>query len=147
MSDHPHLRSTSPRRRARAEQDYWLSWGDSEPIVAEGDREEFHLFDSRGGRKPVNNLIYQGKQAHGRLGEMYKHDFLFSRAGEWMGGLELYALMLTKKPFGLRSLREWFGEEPIRRWGQAYRYEWARGWRPVYAEEPIAPLDGENNGF
>ena len=101
------------KAKHRREQDYWLSFSDS-PTASEDQRKEFFRFDSRGGPAPEGNPIWIGKARHGITGAVLR-DSYFANDGSWIGGLEMVQ-DYRQRDFGLRSLREWFGEETVTRW-------------------------------
>ncbi len=107
-------------RKARAEQDYWLSFADRK--ATNGERMEFLRYDSHGGERPSGNPILTGKSHHGMYGEMMR-DGYFDMEGGWPGGLYVVADYLTREPFNVRPLREWFGDENVHRWLSAFLWE------------------------
>ncbi|KKL70532.1 hypothetical protein LCGC14_1885550 [marine sediment metagenome] len=132
-------------RKARAEQDYWLSFSDFKDVTEE-ERLDFLRYDSHGGEKPRErrprlhlpfgellrgkNPILLGKSRHGQLGNVkggkrggMMIDSYFDIKGGWPGGLYLVADYLTREPFNVRPLREWFGDEAVHRWLTAFIWE------------------------
>ena len=107
-------------RKARLEQDYWLSFAGREAILEE--RMEFLRYDSHGGERPSRNPILEGKSLHGMYGEVMR-DGYFDMYGGWPGGLCVVADYLTREPFNVRPLREWFGDENVHRWLAAFLWE------------------------
>lgn len=83
---------------------------------------EFLRYDSHGGIVPTGNAILQGKRFHGMFGEVLR-DGYFDMGGGWPGGLGVIADYLTREPFNVRPLREWFGDEAVHRWLSAFLYE------------------------
>ena len=100
-------------RHARAEQDYYLYFSDTQTVTKE-ERMEFLRYDSHGGTVPAANPIYCGKKRYGQTGEVLR-DAYFDMHGGWIGGHELTQDYLAK-PCGVRPLREWFGDETVDRW-------------------------------
>ena len=107
-------------RKARAEQDYWLSFADC--VATEEERMEFLRYDSHGGEKLSGNPILQGKSFHGMFGEVMR-DGYFDMEGGWPGGMYVVADYLTREPFNIRPLCEWFGDKAVHRWLTAFFYE------------------------
>ena len=107
-------------RRSRKEQDYWLTFSDTK-TATDAERRAFLDYDSRGGARPDRNPILFGKIRHGQIGEVLR-EMYFDLQGGWIGGLELLRDFRARKPFGLRSLREWFGDKAVERWLKADKY-------------------------
>jgi len=105
-------------RKARAEQDYWLSFADIKSATDQ-ERLDFLRFDSHGIDRPLGNPILDGKIHHGQYGEMMR-DAYFDTEGGWIGGLWLVADYVNRVPFGVRPLVEWFGPERVQRWCEAF---------------------------
>lgn len=105
------------RLKHRQEQDYWLSFV-PELSATEEERLEFLRFDSHGGQISLMNPILRGKKAHGIKGGTLLEEY-FALDGSWPGGLWLVADYLSR-PFDVRPLREWFGDEAVQRWEEAY---------------------------
>ncbi|KKL45390.1 hypothetical protein LCGC14_2356190 [marine sediment metagenome] len=119
--------------KARAEQDYWLTYN-KEELASEEQRLEFLRYDSHSDFISETNPILVGKKWHGRQGEAYR-DSYFSLDGGWIGGLHLYDYYLHRSSErGIKSLREWFGEEIVQQWKDTHTREVARGWINPYRE-------------
>jgi hypothetical protein len=114
-------------KETRIEQDYWLSFSDRKEAT-DDERLEFLRYDSHGGEKPNYNPILLGKRHHGIYGETMR-DGYFDLQGGWPGGLYVVADYLTRQPFNVRPLREWFGNESVHRWLSAFFYH-SFGWQP-----------------
>lgn len=110
------------KRKARAEQDYWLSFQENED--AEEDRLEFFRYDSHGGSINPLNPVLVGKIRYGHTGEVLR-EARFDTEGGWVGGLQLVADYATREPFGIRPLVEWFGLEVVRGWVVAFIPLWS----------------------
>lgn len=104
--------------KARAEQDYWLSFSDIK-AVNEVERMDFLRYDSHGGDLFENSILL-GKKRHGQYGEVMKAGY---SGIDWPGGLYVIADYLTREPFSVRPLREWFGDEAVYRWLRAFFWE------------------------
>ena len=137
--------------RARAEQDYWLSFSDFKDVTEE-ERLDFLRYDSHGGepprerlprlRLPFGELLYGknpillGKARHGQMGNVkggrrygMMIDSYSDMKGGWPGGLYIVSDYLTREPFNIRPLREWFGSKTVHRWLSAFFWE-AFHWKP-----------------
>ena len=99
--------------KARAEQDYWLSFSDTK-TVSDAERLDFLHYDSHGGILE-NNPILLGKKRYGQYGEMMRDGYLDMKGG-WPGGLCVVIDYVTREPFGVRPLIEWFGYGTVHRW-------------------------------
>lgn len=111
---------------------------------------DFLRYDSHGGEKPAgrvarvclpngemmrgDNPIILGKVRHGQMGHIKDGkrggimiDSYFDLEGGWGGGIYLIEDYLTREPFGIRPLREWFGDETVHRWLSAFLFH-AFGW-------------------
>lgn len=115
---------------ARGEQDYWLSFSDFKDVTEE-ERIDFLRYDSHGGEEPQErrpritlpfgepfnglNPVLLGKKRYGQYGGMMR-DGYFDMKGGWPGGLQVVSDYLTREPFNVRPLREWFGDEAVHRW-------------------------------
>ena len=130
------------KTKAQREQDYWLSFSDFKDVTEE-ERLDFLRYDSHGGTMPAeripriiapfgeklhgSNPIMLGKIRHGQMGNIkggkrsgVMIDSYFDLEGGWVGGVYLIQDYLTREPFGIRPLREWFGDEAVHRWLTAF---------------------------
>ena len=105
-------------RKARDEQDYWLSFADIKDVTDQ-ERLDFLRFDSHGTDRPSGNPILGGKIRHGQYGEMMRNSY-FDTEGGWIGGLWLVTDYVNRVPFGVRPLVEWFGPERVQRWCETF---------------------------
>ena len=106
----------------RQEQDYWLSFSDYSDVTEE-ERLDFLRYDSCGGPRPERcgrlNPILLGKIRQGQCGEVLR-DAYYSRNGSWVGGIALIDDYIEREPFQFRPLLEWFGDDAVIRWLDAW---------------------------
>ena len=96
------------KARVRAEQDFYLGFGDRKEAT-EAERVEFLRYDSTGGAIANDNPVYVGKKRYGQYGEMMRGARLDTDGG-WVGGVNLLG------SYPVRALKEWFGSEDVERW-------------------------------
>jgi len=131
-------------KRAKREQDYWLSFSDF-PWTTKEERIDFLRFDSHGGETPnsrtihINNVpilnhIFLGKRRHDQFINIVRDSYCDMEGG-WIGGLDIVAEEIStgivyrdiKNPF-----RFWitaFNEKTVYRWLSMFLYH-VFGWRP-----------------
>ncbi len=147
--------------KARREQGYWISFSGHKDVTEE-ERLDFYRYDSHGGEPPLERVVRQqlpfgedyysinpimlGKKQHGMIGNTkggkrggLMIDWYFDEVG-WIGGLYMVEDFLTREPFGLRPLREWFGDEMVQRWLAAFLFH-AFGWPDLVMREKYARTD------
>ena len=115
-------------RRARAEQDYWLSFSDIKTATEE-ERIEFLRFDSHGGPAWIDSPILFGKSRHDQYVGMVRESYFDMNAG-WPGGLWIVAEAVAtgtayrdpRTP--MRFWRTAFSETTVRRWLHALLSPW-----------------------